>query len=340
LLQSIIVRELYLSRVNQAGQYDEVVIADAGGNAQRGMLAARAVSRAATPRATMRLDGHVHVWAPPKLADKYPYVGQLAGAAGAEPPIEGTMEQLLEQMDAADVQGALIVQPGCHQFDHSYVSHALKRYPDRLVGCLLADPSPSGSGAAAISKLAKEGYRAVRFNPYLWPDGEKMTNKEGREMYKLAGELGLPVGHMPFKGLLNHIEEIETLLKEYPQTTCIIDHYGFCNARMGEDFERLLTLAAFPQVYVKVSAHFRVSNEEFPYVDLRTQIRRLVNAFGAHRVMFGTDFPWVMDKCGYVNAWSVIEEGDKVTNSSLLTDEEKQFLYSGTLLSLLPGAWQ
>jgi hypothetical protein len=26
--------------------------------------------------------------------------------------------------------------------------------------------------------LAKEhGYRAVRFNPYLWPDGEKMTNE-------------------------------------------------------------------------------------------------------------------------------------------------------------------
>lgn len=35
-----------------------------------------------------------------------------------------------------------------------------------------------GGGAAAIEQLAQEdGYRAVRFNPYLWPEGEKMTNE-------------------------------------------------------------------------------------------------------------------------------------------------------------------
>lgn len=314
---------------------DEIV-----GPVPRGMRAARAMSRVATPRSTMRLDGHVHVWSPPSMADKYPHAGQLMGAPGAEPPIGATVEQLVEQMDAAGVQGALIVQPGCHKYDHSYVSHALERYPGRLVGCLLADPSPGAGGVQAISELAKEGYRAVRFNPYLWPDGEKMTNDEGRAMYKLAGELGLPVGHMPFKGLLNHIQEIETLLQDYPQTKCIIDHYGFCNAKMGEDFERLLTLAAFPQVYVKIAAHFRVSNEEFPYLDLRTEIRRIVDAFGAHRVMYGTDYPWVMDECGYINAWSVLEEGDKLTGNALLTEEEKQSLYSGTLMALLPGAWQ
>jgi hypothetical protein len=29
-----------------------------------------------------------------------------------------------------------------------------------------------------IEQLAQEhGYRAVRFNPYLWPEGEKITNE-------------------------------------------------------------------------------------------------------------------------------------------------------------------
>jgi hypothetical protein len=31
-------------------------------------------------------------------------------------------------------------------------------------------------------------------------------------MYKKAGELGLPVGHMRFKGLLLHIDEIEHIV--------------------------------------------------------------------------------------------------------------------------------
>ena len=29
----------------------------------------------------------------------------------------------------------------------------------------------------------EEGFKAVRFNPYLWPKGEKMTNDRGRPMY-------------------------------------------------------------------------------------------------------------------------------------------------------------
>jgi hypothetical protein len=46
------------------------------------------------------------------------------------------------------------------------------------VGCLLADPTPGGGGAAAIEQLAKEhGYLAVLYNPDLWPEGEKMTNE-------------------------------------------------------------------------------------------------------------------------------------------------------------------
>lgn len=36
-----------------------------------------------------------------------------------------------------------------------------------------------------LTSLVKDdGYSAVRFNPYLWPDGENMINARGRAMYK------------------------------------------------------------------------------------------------------------------------------------------------------------
>jgi predicted TIM-barrel fold metal-dependent hydrolase len=72
----------------------------------------------------------------------------------------------------------------------------------------------------------------------------------GQAMYKKAGELGLPVGHMPFKGLLLHIDEIETLLQLYPETKAIIDHMGFCKCDnlQSEEWQRLLGLAKHPQV--------------------------------------------------------------------------------------------
>ena len=65
---------------------------------------------------------------------------------------------------------------------------------------LLADPTQGGGGVAQLEDLVSRlGYRGVRFNPYLWPEGEKMNNQVGLEMYLRAGELGVPVGHMPFK---------------------------------------------------------------------------------------------------------------------------------------------
>ena len=54
------------------------------------------------------------------------------------------------------------------------------------------------------------------------------TLQVGRAMYAQAGELGLPVAHMPFKGLLGVADDIEALAAEYPQTVAIIDHFGFC----------------------------------------------------------------------------------------------------------------
>ena len=80
-------------------------------------------------------------------------------------------------------------------FDHKYVTSVLKTYPKDFVGVLLANPAGGPSaGAAEIERLVREeGYCGVRFNPYLWPEGEKMTNSVGMDMYRKAGELGVPV---------------------------------------------------------------------------------------------------------------------------------------------------
>lgn len=72
----------------------------------------------------------------------------------------------------------------------------------------------------------------------------------GQAMYVKAGELGLPVGHMPFKGFLLHVDEIEQLLQQYPGTKAIIDHCGFCQCSNleSQEWQRLLALAKYPQV--------------------------------------------------------------------------------------------
>lgn len=77
------------------------------------------------------------------------------------------------------MEGALIVQPGNHLYDHSYVASVLRKHPDKFVGCALVNPTlEAASAAAEVERLAlQDGFRALRFNPYLWPDGRRMSDE-------------------------------------------------------------------------------------------------------------------------------------------------------------------
>ena len=256
-------------------------------------------------------------------------------------------------------------------FDHSYVARVVAKYPGRFVGCCLADPSEGGGGAEELARLlcggedgdaatsggasgegaSDEGegvYRAVRFNPGLWPEGERMTNSVGKAMFKLAGERGAPVGFMCFHGLHLHVADIRELLAEFPNTPVLMDHFGFCKGVEDPNWPALLSLAEFPQVTVKASAQFRVVpppgygaaaddddvNNRWPYPTTGAQLRQLLDAFGAGRVVWGSDFPFVTEQCGYERAAEIVG-----ACGAELSDEELAAVTGGNLSAMFPGGW-
>ncbi|XP_010509615.1 PREDICTED: uncharacterized protein LOC104786009 [Camelina sativa] len=281
------------------------------------------------------IDSHLHIWASPQEAATYPY------CPGQEPTLTGDVDFLLKNMEEASVDGALIVQPINHKFDHSLVTSVLKKYPSKFVGCCLANPAEDGSGIKHFENLVLESnYRAVRFNPYLWPSGQKMTNAVGKALFSKAGELGVPVGFMCMKGLDLHIAEIEELCTEFPKTTVLLDHAGFC--KVPEDGEaklaytQLMKLSRFPEVYVKFSALFRISRTGFPYKDLSPLLSQLVSHFGANRVMWGSDFPFVVLECGYKEAKEAVTI---IAKEASLSSSEMDWILGKTLMQLFPGQW-
>ncbi|XP_019069669.1 uncharacterized protein [Solanum lycopersicum] len=258
------------------------------------------------------IDSHLHVWASPQ-----------------------------ECMEEAGVDGALIVQPINHKFDHSYVTSVLKKFPSKFVGCCLANPAEDGSGIKHLEDLVlKDGYRAVRFNPYLWPSGEKMTNKIGKALFSKAGELGVPVGFMCMKGLLLHLQEIEELCTEFPSTVVLLDHVAFCKPPKNDEerrgYSELLKLSRFPQVYVKFSALFRVSRNPYPYEDLPHVLPQLVSSYGAHRIMWGSDFPYVVAECGYKEAREAVSY---LAKQGHLPSSATEWIMGKTIMQLFDGKW-
>ena len=253
------------------------------------------------------IDSHLHVWASPDEASSaFPY------AKGQEPPESlqdvASTAALIEQMDEHGVAGALIVQPINHKFDHSYVLDALKKHPDRFKGMMLHDPSMSTRDAVErLDELVLKGFVGVRFNPYLWPklttnSWTPMSSTEaGMAVYKRCGELKVPVGVMCFQGLQLHFDDIVELVEKSPETPLILDHVGFTSFTNEGDaaFQKLLSLADYPQVAVKISAVFRLQDDSPSYEKVRTErLEPLLKKFGPERLMFGTDFPFVLEQPG------------------------------------------
>ncbi len=273
-----------------------------------------------------KIDSHLHVWADDP--DTYPYrEGQ------ATPTATGSVEFLLSLMDDAGVAGALIVQPIVHGFDHTYVSDALAQWSDRFIGMCLVNPQDDNP-VGMLDDLVASGYRGVRFNPALWRDGEAMDGDVGRALYARAGELGIPVGFLVSPENYN---EIETLADLYPDTAAIIDHFGHCvpssEGSAVPAFERLISMSRHPNLHVKLSEFPRASNEEFPYADLFGWVHRLIESYSSDRLMWGTDFPFIVEQTGYRRGWEIADRIEPAIGPGL---DEK--ILGGTCEELF-GIW-
>ena len=285
------------------------------------------------------IDSHLHVWASPSEQSAFPW------AAGQEPPeslqSEASTAKLIQQMDIAKVDGALIVQPINHKFDHSYVADAMKHFPKRFKGMMLHDPSLSSEEAvSALENLVLKGFVGVRFNPYLWPkEGDgwmPMSKGAGLAVYRRCGELQVPVGVMCFQGLQLHYDDIVELLNQSPKTELLLDHFAFTSLTEDGDaaFQKLLKLASYPQVSVKISALFRLQDAS-PYERIRKErFEPLLAAFGAGRLCFGTDFPFVQEVKpeGYAGMLEVV-------TGWLKNPADKKAVLGGTATRLF-GPWE
>jgi predicted TIM-barrel fold metal-dependent hydrolase len=285
-------------------------------------------------RNTMKkIDAHLHVW---PSSNEYTYEDE-----SKIPTISGRVELLLDEQLKANVEGAMIVQPINLGFDHTYVQNAIVKYKGKFVGCCLVNGEEGASEILSEKLLVPNGvFKAVRFNPALFPEdrnGRKMTNAEGKKMFKLCGERNALVGFMCFHGIDKSYDEICELCREFPSTRVMIDHFGFAKSTSDKNWQKILDLSKFPQVYIKLSAQFRVCPEnvkvEFPYESTFPQVVDLLQHFGASRLMWGSDYPFVKNECGYENASKIVEMND------FLTEEDKEMIFSGTIQRVFPDSF-
>lgn len=231
--------------------------------------------------ATPVVDAHVHCFA--GYDDpRYPYHPD----APYKPPAASRPDQLLAAMDGAGVDAAVIVHPEPYQDDHGYLEHCLDVGRGRLTGtCLFFAGRPGAlDGMAALVKRAP-GVRAARIHAYAPERLPPFGKPELRALWKKAADLGLMV-QLHFEP--RWAPGFEPLIEEFSGTTVIIDHAGRPLQGTPEEHARVVGWSRFPNTVVKLSAI--PPKTAFPHRDAAPAVRRLADAFGADRMIYGGGF--------------------------------------------------
>lgn len=265
------------------------------------------------------IDSHVHVF---KHDPQFPF------APGAHPPAaDAPVEKLLELMRANNVARTVIIQVIHYRWDNSYLASVLKRYPTMFHGVCRVNPEDPGA-PDHLSELTAQGFHGVRLSPDGTAEGDWIRGPLMPPLWRRCDQLKVP---MNILAPVTRMPDLVPLIEANPDLTVVIDHMADCPLDRPDLLKLLLNLARYPKVFVKISDMWVLSKQAYPYPDAQEQVKRLVGAFGASRLMWNTNWPVSLAQLPYARIVELYRD-----HFDFVTREEHEQILSGTVQRVWP----
>jgi L-fuconolactonase len=148
-------------------------------------------------------------------------------------------------------------------------------------------------------------------------------------VWQRAASLGIPICIMT---RFPQIRRLPALLDRFPSVPVALDHLGAPRLSDGPPFEGvkpLFELARFANVYLKFSTETLYAARR-GNSNPKTFFSRVMDFFGANRLMWGSNFPATHDR-PLKEQFALARE-----DLSFVTTEEQRWLFGETALSLWP----
>jgi L-fuconolactonase len=143
-----------------------------------------------------------------------------------------------------------------------------------------------------------------------------------------AARHSLPVNLLAW----GRLEQAGALAARNPDTQLVIDHLGLQQpfeppppAQPFADLPEVLTLAAHPNIAIKITGAGTLSHEPFPYRDIWDPLGRIFDAFGLDRCLWGTDWTRAVGLLTYEQGVEAFRVTDR------LSAGDRDALMGGTL---------
>ena len=268
----------------------------------------------------MLVDSHTHVVSADR--DAFPLSpAALPGSWYLEAPCSA--EDLLREMDATGIDRAVLVQPmGAYSFDNRYAAAGAAAHPGRFVTACCVDPYGESPAETLGRWLDHPNVGGVRFFA-LSRERSWLSDPDTFVLWEQAAASG---AHIVLTVFENQTDEVASLLERFPDAAVSLDHCGFCDVARPEP---LLTLARFENLHLKVTTNV-IDSATAGEGTARRFVKRLVDAFGAERLMWGSDYSQTHDR-PYAE---LVETG--IEAFSGLRSAEQEAVLGGTALRLWP----
>lgn len=283
----------------------------------------------------VRIDAHLHVFAP--LSPEFPRETDDVLA----PDRDEGVEKFLAVMAEHGIDQAVLTQIGGITTEHhAYLIDCLRRYPTRFQGVAVL-PLDLPDPVAQMATLADAGIMGFRL---LELGGEAWANKPLRQhplypAWAYATERDLVIWLYP---RLSDLPLVPLFLKEFPKVRIMLNHLGVTRGdssfyydetgrpRIKTAFpppihELLPEVVAHPNLVVKLSGQYAFSQEPYPYRDLAAWHETLYRSFGADRLVWASDFPWITKLPGYGAMLKLVDE-----LLPWLSQQEREAILGGT----------
>jgi L-fuconolactonase len=264
------------------------------------------------------------------------------------------VELTLALMDSAGVDAALLTS--CRP---AYTAEAIRLHPRRFACLAEYDPDDPNIEQLVAGTRENPGALGLRLLAGWPPENVERLRTGGFSKFFAAAErYNVPVAIF----ISGAISAVLPVLRNFPNLQLIIDHFGHKQPPYQERDEpplkhadELIALAQFPNVSVKISGGPSMSRETFPYRDLWPQFHRIIEAFGASRLMWGSDItringlvrtPAISDEdyrhpSAYPGKHSYAEALHFLLHSDQLADNEKKQIFGSSVRRIfrwaLPG---
>jgi L-fuconolactonase len=242
------------------------------------------------------------------------------------------IETLLSQMDRNNVKKAVLIQYAAN-YNNQYHFECARNYKGRFGVTVSVDPQQPDA-LDQLEMLAKQGAIGLRIRPI-----EPFPGSDPLALWRKAADLGLAISAGDALKVLSS-DHFRDIVKEFPDLKIVLEHLGASAPTQHNQtpdlklFDKVLDLSQYRNVYIKLPGFGQFLPRPYPmrnppFDDYPPVIRRVYDAFGPRRMMWGSDFPQCGSREGYANALQFPLE-----KIPFFTQEDKEWIFGKTALSV------